>query len=161
MPPEVLPEILNFFKDFTVVLAAPFFILLGVVINALVQRKRDKGTQVVAEETVEVTRDGVKAVLQDSETKSFQAIVDGFSRSFEIVERRAKAAETAAEKAEQSAMKAKEEVERLEVKIETLGRERNEAIDHIVLLESHFPTPPGPPPRPHWMMRTGPTPKQK
>lgn len=143
------PELIEFFRDFPLLvlfifLAAPFFVLIGVVITGIIQRLRDKGTQGVAEAGVAVSE-------TEAETHQFQAIIDGFTKSLDAVEKRAVSAETKAVAAETKAGSAEEKANKLSRRVRSLEDERHQAITHVLLLEALIPYPPGPPQRPIWM----------
>lgn len=143
------PELIEFFRDFPllilfIALAAPFFVLIGVIISGIIQRLRDKGTQGVAEAGVAVSE-------TEAETRQFQAIIDGFTKSLEVVEKRAVSAETKATAAEAKADSAEGKANKLSRRVRSLEDERHQAITHVLLLEALIPYPPGPPERPLWM----------
>lgn len=143
------PELIELFRDFPllilfIALAAPFFVLIGVVITGIIQRLRDKGTQGVAEAGVAVSE-------TEADTHQFQAIIDGFERSLKVVESRAVAAEAKATSAETKAEGAEEKANKLSRRVRSLEDERHQAITHVLLLEALIPYPPGPPERPLWM----------
>lgn len=143
------PELIEFFRDFPLLvlfifLAAPFFVLIGVVITGIIQRLRDKGTQGVAEAGVSVSE-------TEAETHQFQAIIEGFRESLKAVSDRATTAETKATAAETKATEAEEKANNLSRRVRSLEDERHQAITHVLLLEALIPYPPGPPERPLWM----------
>ena len=154
------PELVEFLKDspfalLFVFLAAPFFVLIGVVLNGIIQRLRDKGT-------ISVSEAGVAVSETEAETHQFQAIIDGFTKSLDAVSKRAESAETKAAAAEEKADAAESKAEDAETKANELSRrvrsledDRHAAISHIVMLESLIPYPPGPPERPLWMRQLG------
>lgn len=146
-------ELVDWLKEFPlllllVFLAAPFFILIGVVITGIVQRLRDKGTQKVAE-------GGVSVSETEAETHQFQAIIDGFTKSLEVVSARAESAEKKATAAESKATEAEDKANELSQRVRSLENERHDAISHVLLLEAMIPYPPGPPTRPLWMRQMG------
>lgn len=148
------PEVVALFKDWPaglllLFLASPFLVLIGVALTALVAHLRDRGQQKVAEKNSDVSE-------TEAETHRFQAIFDGFSQSLAAVSQRAEAAEKKAGAAELVAVEAKAETELLKERVKILESERHDAIDHVILLETLIPFPPGPPPRPIWMQRTRP-----
>lgn len=143
------PELVKLFEGSPTVvlllfLAAPFFVLLGVVITGIVQRLRDKGSQGVAEAGVAVSE-------TEAETHQFQAIIDGFEKSLKAVSERAASAESKAEKADTKAGEAEDKANKLSRRVRALEDQQHDAIDHVILLESMIAYPPGPPARPAWM----------
>jgi len=150
------PELIEFFRDFPLlilflVLAAPFFVFLGVVSTGIVQRLRDKGQQKTTEKSVAISE-------TEAETHQFQAIIEGFERSLaavsgraETAEAKANAAEIKASEANAKAEAAEEKANKLSRRVRSLEDERHEAITHVLLLEALIPYPPGPPERPAWM----------
>lgn len=136
------PELIEFFEDFPpliffLALASPFFLLLGVIITGIIQRKRDKGQQQVAE-------GGVSVSEKEADTHQFQAIIEGFEKSLKVVSDRATSAEAKADAAEEKA-------DILSHRVRSLEDERHQAMTHLLLLEALIPYPPGPPERPLWM----------
>ena len=161
------PELVEIFKDAPGVLlflflGAPFLVLIGVLVTVVVQRVRDKGLQKVAEQTVGISLKVAGISEKEAATHEFQAIIDGFSKSIGVISDRAKSAEDKAAAAETKANEATDEVAKLVRRVRHLEDERHDAIDHVILLESMVPYPPGPPPRPLWMRpareRVGPSP---
>ena len=150
------PELIQLFKEtpfivFILFISSPFLILIGVIINGIVQRKNAKGQQQTADKGVGVSE-------KEADTHQFQAIVDGFKVSLEAVERRASSAESrakeAGDKADEADTKAgaaEDKANKLSRRVRSLEDERHEAIMHVLLLEAMIPFPPGPPERPSWM----------
>lgn len=150
------PELVQLFKDtpflvFILFISTPFLVLIGVIINGIVQRKNAKGLQQTADKGVGVSE-------KEADTHQFQAIVDGFKVSLEAVERRASSAEErakeAANKADDADAKAgvaEDKANKLSRRVRSLEDERHQAITHVLLLEALIPYPPGPPARPLWM----------
>lgn len=142
-------ELVDWLKEFPILLlivflAAPFLVLIGVVINGIIQRLNGKGTQGVAEAGVAVSE-------TEAETHQFQAIIDGFSKSLDAVSKRAESAEKKAAAAEEKADAAELKANELSQRVRSLEDERHDAITHVLLLEAMIPYPPGPPARPAWM----------
>lgn len=143
------PELIEFFRDFPllvlfIALAAPFFVLVGVVVTGIVQRLNGKHTANVAEAGVAVSE-------TEAETHQFQAIIDGFEKSLKAVSERAESAEKKANAAETKADAAEQKANELSQRVRSLEDERHDAITHVLLLEALIPYPPGPPARPAWM----------
>lgn len=125
-------------------LASPFFVLIGVAITAFVQRMNARGSQKVAEAGVNVSE-------TEADTHQFQVIIEGFSKSLEVVSKRAETAETKADEAKEKADAAEEKANKLSRRVRSLENQRTDAIEHVLILESLIPDPPGPPARPIWM----------
>lgn len=150
------PELIQLFRDtpvivFILFISSPFLILIGVIINGVVQRKNAQGQEQTANKGVGVSE-------KEADTHQFQAIVDGFKVSLEAVERRASSAEdrakeagSKADDADAKAGIAEDKANKLSRRVRSLEDERHEAIMHVLLLEALIPYPPGPPARPLWM----------
>jgi len=155
------PELIKLFEQWPLLilllfLASPFFVLIGVVITAIVQRLNARGSQRVAEAGVSISE-------TEADTHQFQVIIEGFSKSLEAVSKRADAAEAKAKEAEAVAESAKSKADAAEVKANKLSRrvrslenQRTDAIEHVLILERLVPNPPGPPERPFWMRTSNP-----
>lgn len=124
MPPEIIQ-----------LLSLPFFGALGVIAKIIWDAVRDRNVHKVALSQVNVSE-------KDANTRQFEAIVEGFTQSLT-------AARTEAERANTRAGA-------LETRLDNLERERAvehiQIVEHLTKLEMLVPNPPGPPPRPTWLV---------
>lgn len=130
-------------------LALPFFTVIGVLIKSLWDWLTARMTNRVSTKQVQISE-------TEANTRQFQAIVEGFTQSLAAVSARAQSAEERAGKAEASSKLANDRAETLEGRLDDVEREREheraELINHLNKVELLVPNPPGPPPRPPWLV---------
>lgn len=132
------PELVQF-------LSLPFFATVGVFCKVAWDAIASKRSHKVSTQQVSISE-------KEANTHQFQAIVEGFTQSMAVISNRATVAEAQAQKATEQAERANNRAEALENRLDVMERERTDIIAHLGVVELMVPNPPGPPPRPPWLI---------
>jgi outer membrane murein-binding lipoprotein Lpp len=116
-------------SNWALVLVAPFLVLVGVIVKGVIDWISARLNSKTGEHAVRVSE-------REAQTHEFEAIVEGFVASLNVTR--------------EQAARAEDRVMRLESRVTVLEGDKSAMLDHISLLESMIPNPPGPPKRPYF-----------
>lgn len=111
-------------------------VLFGRAVKEWLQAFWSKGKD---EDSSEVERKRVAISEKEAQTHEVSVLLEGFSELLTSTREQVKVAEARAEEAH--------------TRIDTMQRVAQEMINHIIILETGYPNPPGPPTRPNWNLQ--------